>query len=232
MEVNLESLKNSPNLAEISHGANTVHMFFSKIINNEHVRCSQIIKCKDFFQDLFWSRAKKNSSSIYGFAWSHDKENETFSKETLNLVLYVSQNIYTNRKKLTDQQWDNSVNFLSKVCQNLNYGEIEVDMDSSKEFIIFTFDKRYTEVPYVWSWFLMMLRLSLTYDNSEILEYFKKDTLIYSTNDKMYVRNSNFLKNFNNIMNNIIDFSQKWTNYDEINTVHNSTGVLNYVTKI
>lgn len=213
-------------LAEIGHGNRQVEMAFLNPETGENT--SQIVKCKDFFQDIFWSRKKKSSSTIFGFSWDHKKHDDIFSKEVLTIFARVRNNSKRNLESNTEQRAKNTEIFLNKFCDKLSIPLCEANVDETGNYIIVNFHKRWTEIPYLLSAFFLYVRLGLTYDGKkDIEEYVTKDTSKFiSSNDPLYVKKA--LQKIKDMLNGKLDENQKYEDYSDIGGIHNSSGIVNY----
>jgi hypothetical protein len=217
--------ENKTGLNEIGHGANQVEMAFidEKTGNN----ISQIIKCKDFFQDIFWSRRKGQSSSIFGFSWNHKHHEDIFSRDFFSIFARI-RNVPTEEvKDIDDNQIKNLQNFLNEFASKLDIPLCEVQKDSTGKYAVIKFHKSWTEIPYLNSAFFLYVRLGLSYDGeSNVLTYIKKGAKFISANDALYVKNS--INKIEDMLKGKLDKRQTYDQYKEINAIHNSSGIVNY----
>jgi hypothetical protein len=214
------------NLSEIGHGNFQVEMAF--VSEKTHKNISQIVKCKDFFQDIFWSRKKKSSSSIYGFSWSHDKHDDEFSKDWLSVFARVKDNKKSSYLDLNNSQTENLKEFINIFNKSLKFELSETQLDETGKYVLIRFHKNWTEYPYVLSAFFLFARLGLTWDGKkDIMEYITKDSNKFlSVNDPVYV---NTAKNkIKDLLDGKIDTNQKYEDYKDISSIHNYSGIVNF----
>lgn len=225
-QVKLKITENKNSLAEIGHGANEVEMAFINEDTGENV--SQIVKCKDFFQDIFWSRAKKSSSSIYGFSWSHDKNNEVFSRKWLTIFARIKTVKDHNLTTITKEQVKNLKIFLNEFCKALKIPLCTTTLDSTEKYVVVKFNSKWTTIPYLLSGFFLYVRLGLTYDGErDIVEYISKDSNKFlSTNDPIYVKSA--MQKIKDMLEGKLDTKQTYDSYINISDVHNNSGIVNY----
>lgn len=213
-------------LAEIGHGNRQVEMAFVDEETGHNI--SPIVKCKDFFQDIFWSRAKKSSSGIYGFNWSHDKHDNAFSKNWLIIFARIRTVKENSLEGLDTDKCKNLQKFLNSFCKVLKIPVCKAALDEDKNYVTVKFHKQWTEIPYMLSAFLLYVRLGLSYDGEEdIIEYVTKGSKKFiSTNDPLYVKSAT--QKIKDMLEGKIDKRQKYENYLDISNVHNSSGIVNY----
>jgi hypothetical protein len=185
------------------------------------------VKCKDFFQDIFWSeKTKEDVKDIYGFFWKcgtydfHNKPKLMFAITKLNDYGFGKK--HKNIQELLNI-FDKSLNFEPSI----------VKPDETEKYCVVLVDSKWIKRPYLSSLLFFITRLGEYYEGSNILEFLKEISNNNSIlNDAIYLRNS--LTKIKNILKGY-EYNQNWEDYQSFSNtyyiIHNSSGIVNLDTK-
>lgn len=221
-------------LGESSQGS--IEMRFA-LYNKETGRTiTPFCRCKDYFNDAFWAKyVGKDVIGQYGFSFSKNGDDGLFDKDEISLVIrMMPREKYDKEGKnlndLNQENLDNILSLLNKFEEpngfNKSYGEI---CEEGKHFII-TFDKKWTEIPYLVSALFLLLRLGYYYDcKSSVKEFYTEGNRFISPHDQMYLKGSIHI--IEDLEKGIIDRNQKYSDYDTQGSIHNNSGIVGYKSK-
>jgi hypothetical protein len=192
------------------------------LINNKLEGLHVPIRCKDFLSDVIWIEKFKKTDSIYGFTWKYGEYNLLDKKYLLMAIRDVEHNF-------TEKEFENLKVFLNKLDEKLNYKKTKLKFVKEGE-IILGVSKEWYQVPHVWSMYLLLIRIGRFYldYNQDIVDFIENlhTMSIYNQNDILYIKKSKH--KIYKILNNTVDFSQKYEDYEEINRIHNYSGIVNF----
>lgn len=212
-------------------GQGSIEMKFALLNKEIGEIITPFCKCKDYFSDAFWAKyTRKNVVNMYGFSFGMDEDKGLFDKDEISLAIRMVSRDTQIMNTVFQENLDNIISLLNKLESannfNLCIGEI---CEENKHFII-TFDKRWTEIPYLLSGFFMFLRLGFHYDReSKIKDYYSKPEKFITPNDQMYLKST--IDVVDDIENGYLDRSQKYSDYLNQSITHNSSGIVGYRTK-
>jgi hypothetical protein len=218
-EIKIKLLKSNDFLIQIPN-----KYMFHLIDYETHEPLTVQVKCKDFFQDVFWSeKVKEDVKGIYGFSWKcgtydfHNKPKLMFAIEKIG-----NSKIGTKHKNIQEllNVFDKSLNFEPSIAKP----------DESKNYCVILVDSKWIKRPYLSSLLFLLARIGEYYDGSEILSFLKE---ISNRNDilsdAIYLRKS--LNKIKNILKGY-EYDQKWEDYkkkykDDYFEIHNYSGIVN-----
>jgi len=213
-------------LIESGHGQTEVK--FALINKESGETMTPFCKCKDYFSDVFWVKYTGNNViSQYGFSWHVGEDKGILDRDNVTLAILLSQRITHVKETITQQQVDSILSLLNKIERKNNFNLSIAELCEEKFHIILTFDRKWTEIPYLISAFFMFLRLGFKYEGDEsIVKYFDKPEKFISPHDQMYLKKSAEI--VKDIENGILDYRQKYLDYTNQSNIHNYSGICNY----
>lgn len=219
----IENVKS--NLSEIGHGPKEVQFAF--IDDETGKTITPFCMCKDFFNDMFWSNKVKKPITKFGFKWEPNKHKDVLNRDILSLTIRLRDKInYEKFFEITDKELKGVKSILNKFEKVNKFIKTKVEYSDEKKYLIISFDNKWSDVPYLLSAFLFIIRLGLTYDGkSDIIEYFKVTSKEFiSPNDAMYFKSAE--TRIKHLLEGKIDKKQNYEMYDE-HTIHSSSGLVN-----
>jgi hypothetical protein len=218
-----EEISNST-LTEAGHGNREVRFAF---INEKGVNITPFVKCKDYFNDMFWSNKVNKPINIFGFVWMPGQDKGELDKPRLSIAIRTE----TGRKlvPITEEEKSSIISMLINFSDRLGYGDIVGESEEDGGHFIVHFDKRWTEIPYVNSAFFLLIRAAFGFDpGKEPLEYLTSDkSRFVSFNDQSYLKSVKVRQKFEDLYKGNVDKSQKYEDYNNGN-IHNGSGVVGY----
>lgn len=194
------------------------------------------VRCKDYIQDLFWivrnpnlSEDKKNEI-IYGFKASNYLKYPLIDKDIYRVGIrfrtegQVFETISEERTALIASR-------LKDLEDRLEFPTSNVFVDESKQILVFEFNPKWVEKPYLLSFYLLFIRILFTetVENlnkiTDIKEYLQKYPASKSGYDASFINKSTFLLD---LMFNKEFPEQLWTSYDDVKSMHNTSGIVSY----
>lgn len=185
------------------------------------------IYCKDFISDIFWMNHCRKAgvefqTSIYNFTYS--RKVDLFKFKEFQLFLYLpSSDLHPFGENLQ--------NFLNEaeVRINIPYSTVVPAVADNSNGLIITFDKAWTELPYLLSLFLIFVRVGLKYNNSDFIEYLEgySESFCVSNaniNDVGYLKKSMHV--IKRIFLNQEVFNESYLDYKNISSCHNHSGIV------
>lgn len=212
-------------LNEIGHGPKEVQFAF--IDDKTGKTITPFCMCKDFFNDMFWCNKLKKNISIFGFKWTANQDKGVLNRGILSLTMRLRDR--NNKEKffeIAEGELKGIKSILNKFEQANGFNKSNVDYADDKNYLVVSFDKAWSNAPYLISAFLFLIRLGLTYDaKSDVIEWFKVTSKKFiSPNDAVYFKNSEI--KIKDLLNGKIDKKQSYEMYDE-GTIHSSSGLVN-----
>ena len=120
---------------------------------------------------------------------------------------------------------------LKDLEDRLEFPTSNVFVDESKQILVFEFNPKWVEKPYLLSFYLLFIRILFTetVENlnkiTDIKEYLQKYPASKSGYDASFINKSTFLLN---LMFNKEFPEQLWTFYDDVRSMHNTSGIVSY----
>lgn len=216
------------NLNEISHGS--IEVRFAYIDPATGNTITPFCRCKDYFNDMFWSLKTKKPVDCCGFTWdSNDKRNKFIEGDTLTIAIKLSRkgnsivNLPVEEKHLYGIE-----KLFKEMNRGLKYRPIELSLSDDGEHIILSYDRRWSEIPYLNSAFFLFIRLGLTYEGEDIVEFFSdgKSQKFMSPHDIGYFKAAR--EKIENIIEGKLDTHQKYEDYPSDSYVHSNSGLVYY----
>lgn len=195
--------------------------------NIRHVPC----RCKDYFQDVYWSEIlKQENVSQYGFKWNGCNNNPISKQEKVKLLLIPDY--HDNDLSLNI---NNIVNFMNIIEKELNipFTTAEISESDNKDIII-TYDNKWSVRPYLLSLMFLLLRIGLHFKGNNLNDIFDyiEDKTEYKNkwliNDKQQTQSLLKQKKLELILKDKILPEQKWSMYTNISLVHDTSGIISY----
>lgn len=185
-------------------------------------------KCKDYFGDMFWSRKTNKNVMVYGFSWTPDKHKEILDNPTITIAVKLVSRSGQKILKLEESVIAGVKDFLSRINSGLQFKPTEVSLCEEEKHLIITYDKSWTDYPYLHSAFLLFVRLGFTWDGSEdILTFYTGNPKNFiAPYDEGYVRSTKI--KIEDILKGKIDKKQKYESYISDYAMHNYSGIVNY----
>lgn len=223
--------KKKARLIESSHGEVSIKMAF---INDKGETITPFVKCKDYFNDMFWSNKTGNKVTIYGFNWTPNQDEGVLSKDTLRVAIkkVVTRDLDGNGEnkiiKLTEDNVKSLDAFFKQVQKKLKFKKTKFSLCENNDHIIIELDKKWTEIPYINSAFFLFVRIGLTFDpSSTIMEFYKDKNQKKFTSSLDYGYFYNVTNRIQHILDGKIDESQNYDQYTHGN-IHSGSGIVGY----
>lgn len=222
--MNIKIVRPQGHLSESGQG-NPVAKFAT--INEKGETTSPFFQCRDYISDLLWSHYCKKPINVHGFV-SDGKEYENIMEDgKFRLVLKVHYGGQV--KPITPEQYQGVKSLIEMFDASLSFPPSEVTLSDDEKYIIICVDKVWTEVPYLQSTLLLLMRLGLKYDpNQPFIEYFSDGSAskYISPYDASYFRASKHI--LERLLKGEIDSTQKYVATDGIYSVHGNYGIYAY----
>lgn len=216
----------SGKLAEINHGPKEVQFAFINPDTGKTI--TPFCKCKDYFNDMFWSNKVKKSVSVYGFSWTPDRDKGVLHKDRLCLAIrLIDRDDKSKFHKIEEENIKGIVDIIAQFSEANGFEPATVEREESDgKHIILYFDKKWTEIPYLNSAFFLLVRLGFTYKHGEdVTKDYKTTAKFISPNDEGYLR---LVKNkIEDLLKGKIDSKQTYEKYTN-DTIHNYSGIVGY----
>lgn len=212
-------------LSEAGQGEKEVKI---ALINSKGETLTPFCKCKDYFNDMIWSKKTGNDVSVFGFKWHKDDDKGELDKEFLTMAVKLQARDTKKLIKITKIQIKGVSDLLTRINKALKFKPLGIDICDNDEHLILTYDREWSEYPYLYSAFLLFLRLGFTWDCSDdILAFYSKGGKHFiSPHDEGYVRSAKI--KIGDILKGKIDKKQKYSMYKTGYDIHGSSGVVGY----
>lgn len=218
-----DSYKDQP-LSEIGHGSTEVYFAYVHPKNNKTY--TPFAKCKDFFNDMFWTKKTGNPVSIYGFKFTKSQDKGDLEEDILVLAIRMSNRNDKKVVKPKEDQLASILTLLNKIEKKLKFKLTEGLLTDDQEYIVLRYDKKWSEIPYLNSAFFFFMRLGITYNkDTDFDKQFSDVKNFISPNDAMYYKSAK--QRVEDIMKGKLDTKQKYEDYTA-GTIHNGSGLVNY----
>lgn len=219
-----DNVSNS-DLSEIGHGP--IEASFAYVNPDKETTITPFCRCKDYFNDMFWSNKMKTDINILGFKWKHGEDGGVLDRPTLKLGIRLTKGGKTGElQKQKEEQLKGILDLLNKIESANGWNLAEGEITEDGNYIILSFDPSWTSKPYINSAFYFFIRLGFTYDSSkDLFEQFQDQKHFLSRNDVMYLRNGE--SRIKDLLAGKIDNSQTYEQYNS-STIHSSSGLIGY----
>lgn len=220
----IDNISKNYSLAEIGHGNITSQ--FALFDKEKGEIITPFVKCKDFLGDVFWSNIKKLAGNIYGFKWSPGEDKGVLDKDRLFIVLRKLKSD-GQFEKSTEDEMNGIITLINKFETANKFTLSTAELCDESINVIVEFDKKWTEIPYLWSAFLLLLRIGFKYDKvTDVQTHYINEANYLSRNDVMYMRTAKAV--IKDLEEGFIDNTQKYENYAAIGSIHNGSGVVSW----
>jgi len=223
----IDNLSSKARLSEIGHG--TITAKFALYNRQTEEVMTPFVQCKDFISDVFWSNKMQKDITIFGFKWKNNSDEGILNKPRLSIAV---KKVRVNgvKEEITKEEILGIMALINPIDKANSFTRTIPRLCEDNKHIIVNFDKKWTDIPYTLSAFLLLLRIGFKYDGkSNVEEFYKNVENFLSTNDAMYMRTATSI--IKDMQNGYIDSSQTYEQYKEINSVHGSSGIVAYARK-
>lgn len=188
------------------------------------------VTCKDFISDIFWLNRKRKegdarkSISIYQFSYWNRLDLLALNEYEVYMFLTNNPIILDNAAYI--QSFLNEV----EVKLNIPYSTVVSQTIKEKQGVLVTFDKKWTERPYLISLFLLLLRIAPLYRNEDMYDFLEdvinRNRSVHHLNcmDGEYLRDA--LPFIKMLCEEQIECNQEWS--DELKMHHDYGGVVSF----
>lgn len=220
-----DNVSKNYNLIEVSHGIREVQIAYINGKTGETL--TPFCRCKDYFNDLFYSNKTNKAVKIFGFHWKPNQDLGELSRNTLVLAIRLRDRNDTSRfYEFTEEERQGIFYLLSQFTKINDLGRIIVRFSEDKKNLIIYFNKKWTDIPYLNSAFYFLIRMGITYKKDEdIFTWYSNSGKFISPNDQMYFKNSQ--QRIIDLLSGKIDDRQKYEDYDS-GSIHGNSGLVNY----
>jgi hypothetical protein len=191
------------------------------------------VRCKDYFQDMYWSeKLKKGNVKQYGFEWDGNN-NKPVSKQR-----YVYLGLISNDSTILIENAYNMLKMLNCVENHLKipFTTLQRD-DNEKKNIILKYSNKWSNKPYLLSLFFLLVRSGFHYEGvfqiDNIYKFLTIDILKKSLSDGD--KNSLFQLSKTEGLKEILLNKQKvesdWESYNLVYDIHNDSGIVSISNK-
>lgn len=187
------------------------------------------VRCKDYFQDIYWSEiVSKKEVSQYGFTWDGKNNNPVSKLLRVNLLLMNDISEPLNGKNIKE--------LLKPFERVLNIDHTEyILVDDTPNQIVINYSNDWTKYPYLLSLFLFLVRIGTKYEGKgnkkDVLNWFKteasKTALMSDKSILLFLKEE---KIFDLLFINKTLGNQKWEYYKSVSSVHDYSGIVSYTT--
>lgn len=187
------------------------------------------VRCKDYYQDIFWSQRSRKPFHIYCFDWT---PNTVLDKQIADgtLLMALRYEDGTGMKELK-QFKDGLQNFLNAWEAVLGYKASTVEVSDDGLSLLIAFGPQWIEKPVSVSLFTLLLRVGIGYGGQPIMEFMShvaKNGNVWGKNDGSYIQGS--LPKLESILaEKSISWPQQFEDYAACTTsLHSCSGILSY----
>lgn len=214
-------------LSEAGHGSREVKIAYLDPDTGEII--TPFCKCKDYFNDMFFSNSANASVHIFGFKWDPKEDKGILEKPKLMIAIKTTDHTKGD-VPVSESEALSIESLVSKFTRTLKFKKCKFEFSEDKKHFIITFDRSWTDIPYLNSSFYLLIRLGFTYDDSkDFIEQFKESKgKFISSNDQMYLRNVKVQQRFSDMLEGKIDKNQTYKMYT-VSDIHNRSGIVGYV---
>jgi hypothetical protein len=192
------------------------------LCDNKGNALTEKVRCKDYFQDVFWGQYQKKvgeSVTKYGFTW------KVIPKYHNKLWYYLGMS-YINEDM--NNYSSNLLSFLNKIEDKLGFKKSTIIVTDDTKHLLIRFNKSWTKKPYLLSSFLLFSRIGLKYENTTISNFLKKWPDSQEKYDNANIRNSMPL--LLKIVDGVV-FKDTWKSIRDIEECHSNSGVVAFNNK-
>lgn len=221
---------NNKTAALIENGHGPITAKFALINPENGHTLMPFCKCKDYFTDVFWSNSTNKPADVYGFKWQPNEDGDILKKDDL----YVAVKLVDKQAKvqeITNAHVKGLETFLNKFEEKLKFKTSEVSICEEGKHIILKFNKAWVQQPYLISALFLFIRMGLKYDNLKAtpINFYVKATSgqWLSPADALYFLQAR--TRIDDLWNGKIDTKQTFSKYTDSYSVHNSSGIVNYL---
>lgn len=222
----IDKVSSKFNLSEIGHGQREVQFAFINPETGETI--TPFCRCKDYFNDMFFTKKTGTSVNICGFKWNKDDDNGVLDKDELAIAVRLRErNNHQNFYDITKVEVESVFLLLNKFTLANDFGHLAVELSDDNKYIIIKFSKKWMEIPYLCSTFFLLVRLGFTYKKDEdILVWYQGGSKNFiSPNDEGYFRSRK--DRLKDLLEGKIDKNQTYEMYTTGN-IHNRSGIVGY----
>jgi len=227
--------------SEVYGSENVIEYCF---LDEEYKAVHPQVRCKDFIQDLFWmSRLLKSTSDekklaqlkttvVYGFKPYDFCSNYPFVDRDYYRVGIRFRTKGQDFRIFEEQQSASAIRLINQIETGLEFPTSIVSLSKKRNIIIFEFSSKWSETPYMMSFYLLLVRLVTKLSPVELdkIENFQEYILNYpksnSGNDARIIVDSLYL--LEKIFNKEKIQEQTWEEYESISSVHNNSGISSF----
>lgn len=212
-------------LSEAGHGQREVQFAY---ITKEGKTITPFCRCKDYFNDMFFTEKTGKAVSIYGFNWKQGNGKGVLDQDRLTIAVRLRNRNNTQEFYDIKDEEVKSVFLLLKQFNDSNkFNTLEVENSDDNKYVIISFDKKWIEIPYLCSAFHLFIRLGFTYKEGEdLISFYEKGSKNFiSPSDESYFRSAK--NKIKDLLEGKIDTKQKYEDYNTGN-IHNYSGIVNY----
>lgn len=218
-------VRHQGNLGEAGQG-NPVLKFAA--INEKGETITPFFQCRDYIGDMLWAHYTGGSGEVHGFHIKKGEYKDLF-KDTNRFGLALKQIYSGKEKEISNEQFTAISEAIQMFNNGLKFEPATIEFSDDKKYVIIFVDKAWTEVPYLQSALLLIVRLGMTFKVKEnFMEQFAsgKQGNFISPYDASYFKNSKHI--LEKLLNGEVDKTQKYVGSDELYTVHNRYGISYY----
>lgn len=188
---------------------------------------SPFCKCKDYFNDIFWSNKVGKSVNIYGLKWKPNQDNGVLDKDRLNLAIKFCKRGDGEKIAIDKDKISGLDKFFKIVTKKLKFEKTKFSVSDDNMYIIVDYDRSWTLIPYLNSAFFMFLRLGINFKGKDIIEYYEKGEAekFISPHDIGYFQSS--INKIKDILQGKLDNTQTYEQYTN-SDIHDRSGIVNY----
>lgn len=222
----IDNISKTFNLSEAGHGVKEVQFAFLNPDTNETI--TPFCMCKDYFNDMFFTKKTGTSVHIYGFKWNKDDDHGVLDKDQFTIAVRLRDR--NNKEKFFDieeKQIESIFYLLNTFNKSNKFGYLSVYLSDDKKYAIIVFDKKWTEIPYINSAFFLLVRLGFTYNKDEgIIAWYEKGSKNFiSPNDESYFKQRK--DRIKDLLEGKVDSKQTYDKYTA-GSIHNNSGIVGY----
>jgi len=220
----IDEVSSKYNLFEIGHGQREVQFAF--IDGKTGKTITPFCRCKDYFNDMFFSNKIGKELSIYGFHWKPNQDEGILDRNTMTVAVRLRDQHTKNIYDLKEEEIQSVRKLMQQVSNKAGLGRIIVRVCEENKNIIVYFNRKWADTPYLNSAFFFFIRLGFTYKNGEdILSWYNKGEKFISPNDQFYFKQGS--SRIKDILEGKLDLNQKYEMYTNAN-IHGASGLIGY----
>lgn len=193
------------------------------------------VRCKDYLQDLFWlfrnttTPKEEKREVIYGFTAANYTKYPLVNKDFYKVGIRFRKRANDEFEIITNELVEFVRTHLNRLEDAFGFPKSTVFLDKSELILVFEFSSKWTDKPYLLSFYLLLIRAlfrdnNLT-DTKDMLKYILDYPKKHAGETAGFLNKSQYLieKMFNK------DFpDQTWDEYDNVKKIHDTSGVVSY----